>query len=47
MDTLKQSIRDQYGFLVTEDNPFLIFPYLQEKAQSNLPLNKDLKEKIY
>ena len=42
MDTLKQSIRDQYGFLVTEDNPFLIFPYLQEKAQENFPSDEVL-----
>ena len=35
MNTTKQSIRDKYGFLVQEDNPFLIFPYLQEKAKEN------------
>jgi len=33
--TIQKSIREKYGFLVKEDNPFLIFPYLQKKAEEN------------
>lgn len=33
MENSKQSIREKYGFLVKEDNPFLIFPYLQKQAK--------------
>ena len=42
MTNPQQSIRDQYGFVVKEDNPFLIFPYLQTKAQENFHRNEVL-----